>query len=61
MNKTLRIGIDHYALEVLNFEFLFSFEILLMVIWGLPKDGSYGERIFILKQNFGVMIDVGIL
>jgi hypothetical protein len=26
MNKALRIEIDHWALEVLNFEFLFGFE-----------------------------------
>jgi hypothetical protein len=34
---------------------------MLMVTWGLPKNGSYKERIFIFKHNFGVMIDVGTL
>jgi hypothetical protein len=35
---------------------------MLMVTWGLRKDGSYGERIFIFKPtSLGVIIDVGTL
>jgi len=43
--KALRIGIGHWTIGGLNFEFLLSFVFLfmLMVTWGLPKSESFGE------------------
>ncbi len=50
MNKTLKIRTDHWTLKVLILNYGLVL-ILMMVTWGLPKDGSYGERIFIFKHT----------
>jgi len=57
MNKALKIGIDYWTLEILNFEFL-------LVLYhvdgdlGLPKYGSSKGKEIILRHNFGVRIGV---
>jgi hypothetical protein len=50
MNKALKIGINHWTLEVkiLNFGLVL---VIMMMIWGLPKDGSFGKRIFVLRHT----------
>jgi hypothetical protein len=56
--KALRIGIGHWTIGGLNFEFLLNFVLLfmMMVAWGLPKSGSFGKVEYIRKHLFGVRI-----
>jgi hypothetical protein len=50
MNKALRIGIDHWTLEVLNFEFLFGLNHVDGDL-GLPKDGTFGGKEIIFRHT----------
>jgi hypothetical protein len=52
--KALRIGIGHWTIGGLNFEFLLSFVYLfmLMVTWGLPNSGNFGEVEDIYRYTF---------
>jgi hypothetical protein len=60
----MRIGIGHWTIGGLNFEFLLSFVLLfmLMVTWGLLENGSFGKlRRFGNTQFWSKNRDVGIL
>jgi hypothetical protein len=50
----LQIGIGHWTIGGLNFELLLSFVLLfmLMVIWGLPRNGSFGKVENIHRHTF---------
>jgi hypothetical protein len=52
--KALQIWIGHWTFKGLNFEFLLNFFLLfmLMVTWGLPKNGSFGEIDDICRYTF---------